>query len=403
MIEIIRGNCPQNNIQLRIKYPVGGATPSSDSYFVWFEEQVGVTNSYISPKCNFPNGYVKKLRFDYPLALPPLFAFEIPIVGYLDTFGADSLANYLQRASTGLLSYGRAISYGATYLEVFISPSDPLYSLLTCTTGSVASNVYLAPYPAGIVTYNGQAGCCGNIPTNQLITGWRPIASGLGLDTVSIAYPRKARYLVEVTDKSGTTDTETLEYEELSLVCMLTTFQPLCLGDTGSIEVTIPSWLSGDLTFRWTYNGAFFSNAMNISNLSPGTYCLIVTDANSCIIRCCSTIISPTPITLDIDITQPLCVACGKPDQFGRLFVQVSGGNEDCSICDNSIINNKSKGAYEYQLLPTVAKWTQVDRDNSIFIDNLKPGIYKLKVRDCNCCFVQQDITITKPTIIVNV
>lgn len=403
MIEIIRGTCPDDNIQLRIKYPVGGAVPSADTYYVWFEEDIGVTNTYTSPKCNLPNGYTKKLKFVYPLAIPPVFAFEIPIFGYLDTFGIDTLANYLQRAASGLQTYGRVVSYGANYLEVAISPFDPINSLLTCSTGSVVSNVYVAPYPSVPVVYNGQAGCCGTLPMTQLITGWLPIGSGLGLDTITVASPRKARYLVEATDKSGTTDTETLEYEEFSSSCMLTTTQPKCSDDKGSISVSLPSWLVGDLEFRWTYNGAFFSSNMNITNLNAGTYCLSVTDTNGCVIRCCSTIVLPTPITLDIDITQPLCVACGKPDQFGRLFIQITGGNEDCSICDNSLVNNSSKGAYEYMLLPLVSKWTQVDRDNTVFLDTLKPGTYKLKIRDCNCCYIQQDLTITKPTIIVKI
>lgn len=404
MIEVIRGDCPNNNIELRIKYPVGGAVPTANWYFTWFEESIGTVSQYTSNKCTFPSGYWKKVRWDFPV-IPLFYAFELPIFGYLDNQGiiGDSLANYLNRCVTGLAGYGRIINVGSNYLEVFLSPSDPINASLTCVTAFVVANTYLLPYPSVATTYNGQAGCCGTTLQNQTITDWKPIASGIGLDNVTVASPRKKRYMVEATDNSGTTDYQILNLDESFPTCGLVVTQPTCFGGRGCIEVTIPEWLNEPLSFEWNVNKVLYSTSKDICDLLPETYCLTIIDDKGCTTNCCATIINPLPIVATTTITQPSCVACGTTEQFGKLYVRVSGGNEDCKVCDNSVINNKTKGAYEYKLLPLVNTWTPTDIDNSIYINNLKPGDYKLKIRDCNCCYYDLDITITKPTIIAKI
>jgi len=52
-------------------------------------------------------------------------------------------------------------------------------------------------------------------------------------------------------------------------------------GSNGSISINTTGG-TAPYTYAWTRNGAAFSNAANLTNLLPGNYSLIVTDANGC-------------------------------------------------------------------------------------------------------------------------
>ncbi len=406
MIEQVRGLCPNNDIQLRIQKPTGGSITTSNWYVVWFKKNSGVFN-YNSPKCDYPFAYRKKLRIDFLASLTPFYALEVPSLSYLDNNGIvpDTLLNFINRMATNLQGYGRVINTGADYIEIYFNTSDFLSTGLPCNIATIVYNIYNLPYPSGTVSYNGFTGCCGTIVSVQTITGWEPIAGAVGLDTITLASPYEGEYMAEVTDYSGTTDYDTIKVERYDTICSLEGSNPSCNGaNDGSIIVNIPFWMQENIVFQWTDKDKNpISNSKDLFNLTGGTYCLEITDGNGCTSTCCITLEEPTDIVATLNITQPTCVLCGTPEQFGKVYVKISGGNVDCKVCDNSVINNKSKSGYEYQLNPLVNTWTPVELDDSIYFSALKAGSYKLKIKDCNCCFKEYDIVISVPKIIAKV
>lgn len=101
-------------------------------------------------------------------------------------------------------------------------------------------------------------------------------------------------YCVTVTDDNGC----------IAVGCF-TVVQPAAIAITTNIQNVTCNNLNGGVitaaatggTQPYTYSWGNGANAPTIGNLSPGTYCLTVTDANGCTATTCTTIIQPAPIT----------------------------------------------------------------------------------------------------------
>jgi large repetitive protein len=141
----------------------------------------------------------------------------------------------------------------------------------------------------------------------------------------------------------------------------------LCFGDaTGSATVSVAG---GTLpySYQWS-NGQALATA---TNLTAGTYSVVVTDANGC------------QINAGITITQPAA----------PLFLVASQVNVNCVTATNGSITINTTGGvgpYTYTWTPAVS--------TTNFADNLGVGNYNVVVTDANGCSDIRYVSIAAPT-----
>lgn len=157
-----------------------------------------------------------------------------------------------------------------------------------------------------------------------------------------------------------------------------------CSGNDGT-AVVVASGGTAPYTYtviNWT-TGEIFSNTSGIfTNLSPGSYNVLVTDANGCQPDCANNSFTiggnATPLVATVNANNPLCPpnttpANGTTNGGGSIYVVASGGTAPYLY---SIGNGFSS--------------------NSSF-NNLAAGIYQVVVMDANGCSTTQTVTITAP------
>lgn len=122
---------------------------------------------------------------------------------------------------------------------------------------------------------------------------------------------------------------------------------PSCFGSAdGKISINAVGG-SGSYEFHWD-NG---QQKADLENLSSGTYCLTVTDANGCTKDTCFQLLDPIKLRIDsIQITSPKCFG----EESGSAEVFVSGGTgfnqffwNDPFLQINSKATNLSSGEFE--------------------------------------------------------
>jgi hypothetical protein len=176
-------------------------------------------------------------------------------------------------------------------------------------------------------------------------------------------------YTVTVTDANLCTDTESVTITQPENAFNITLTEKtdlLCYGDaSGTINISV----SGG-TPTYTYNWSNGATTQDISELTAGTYKVIVTDANGCV------------DSLEVEIGQtasPLIVSLNYRDIIGcygaatgYIDIDVTGGTPGYTY-------NWSNGA------------TTQD------IGSLTAGIYKVIVTDANGCVDSLEVEITQP------
>lgn len=150
-------------------------------------------------------------------------------------------------------------------------------------------------------------------------------------------------------------------------------FQPPCPGSTGSAVATGQGvapwnyiWRNGGGTVIQTANNINGSNTL--SNLSPGTYSVTVTDDAGCTSTATFTINNATPVTAAGNITNLSCSGANN----GAIAVTPSGGT----------------GPYTYAWNPNVGTTANPT--------GLAAGTYTVTVTDANGCTGTQTFTVTQ-------
>lgn len=144
-------------------------------------------------------------------------------------------------------------------------------------------------------------------------------------------------------------------------------FQVSCPGASdGSLEAQVQGG-TAPYTFSWSNN----TNSVRASNLSAGTYTLVVTDANGCSIEQQATLTEPTSLSAVLETTDPACFG----DAEGIIeVVSASGG----------------VGPYTYSL------------DGGAFgpaaeFGNLPVGVHQITMRDANGCIWTEQTVVEAP------
>lgn len=208
----------------------------------------------------------------------------------------------------------------------------------------------------------GAAMVSANGGTGNYVYEWSNGMTGNAVDGLEAGF-----YVATVTDASNCTATvNVLITEPAPLVVALDQDIDIsCFGaDDGSISIDVSGGTTG-YNFEWS-NGA---TTEDLSNLPPGTYDLLVTDANNCTESLSVEITEPEALSLTLeDIQNVSCFA----ESNGSISVLTSGGTA-----------------------PLTANWSNGQTGNSI--ENLVPGMYQVTLTDGNGCSEQLGGMITQP------
>jgi gliding motility-associated-like protein len=186
-----------------------------------------------------------------------------------------------------------------------------------------------------------------------------------------------ANYSVSITDATGCVAIAQNGILTTPIVVDTTTLQHVTCNGPGNdgaitVEATGGTLAPGsDYNYAWD-NAAF---GQNISFLTPGVYCVSVTDDNSCeVVQCFTINASAPPIIVNWD---SISVSCPL-DMNGELTVNVIAGN---SAIDSYTWDPAQPGADET-------------------ITGLGPGTYYVSITAVDGCFVVDSVTLYAPTIL---
>ena len=155
-----------------------------------------------------------------------------------------------------------------------------------------------------------------------------------------------------------------------------------CNGnDNGSIDLSVAGG-TANYTYAWTKTGdsSYSATTQDLSDLSPGTYNVTVTDANDCTTTKSFTITEPDELTI-ADAGLSTAIACFGDN--GQIRVNITQG---------------SVAGYTYALYQgnSVVQTTTSSNLNHTF--SALAGTYKVRVTDANGCFKEtSNITLTQP------
>lgn len=185
-------------------------------------------------------------------------------------------------------------------------------------------------------------------------------------------------YHVSVTDSKGcqyvTNDIHLIEPDEI--VIAETAYDISCNGlNDGAILLDVSGGTTPFDYFWTTEDGSGLSaTTKNQSDLGPGTYNVIATDANLCETTLDVVINEPTAISIDSESKTDIEGCFG--DATGEIEVAASGGT----------------GSLSYTLTPG-----DVENSTGTF-GSLAAGNYSVAIRDANSCEVTTALEITQPT-----
>lgn len=150
----------------------------------------------------------------------------------------------------------------------------------------------------------------------------------------------------------------------------------LCFGDSSNSLFAIASGGNGGFIYSWTGPNGFVSDQALIENLPEGTYCVNVTDQNSCLNSLCYDVIDSPAIT--ITLSSP---------EFSGVNVLCNGDST------GSIISNVSGGVLPYNYFWTGPEGSSATSSNPT---NLIAGYYTLIVTDSVGCTSIESIILSE-------
>jgi hypothetical protein len=153
--------------------------------------------------------------------------------------------------------------------------------------------------------------------------GWQP---GGSASTEDIADLYSGTYHVQVTDEIGCRVWGTFVVPgSPKTVDLVSSIEHTCPGFTnGMINITMTGGVA-PYNFSWNGPGGFFASTEDISGLAPGTYTLLVQDANSCTAFESFTILGVVPFELSAQ-------SSGCPPNVGNIDLTVTGQNAPYSF-----------------------------------------------------------------------
>ncbi|MGL2965872.1 PKD-like domain-containing protein [Flavobacterium sp. XGLA_31] len=293
-------------------------------------------------------------------------------------------------------------SISQTLVNLTTSPATVTYTV-TPIAGSCAGSPFTVTVtvnpsinPNVVVTNNSCFGVnTASITTN--ITGGIPFSSGTPYQlswigpngytssATSISGVSPGIYTVTITDAGGCPFSNSYTITEPADIVITTNSENdiTCYSaSNGSIDITVTGG-TGAYTYNWTKNTAPFAVTEDLSNLSPGTYVVTVTDVNNCGPKTATFTITEPPLLVVSLVSQTNVLCYGAAT--GAINVSIIGGTPNPTTSDYSYVWSGPNGFTA----------------NTQNINNLFAGTYDLTVTDFNGCAKNLIVTITQSTDIV--
>ncbi|MBC7845308.1 MAG: gliding motility-associated C-terminal domain-containing protein [Flavobacterium sp.] len=234
-------------------------------------------------------------------------------------------------------------SISQSLINTTTSPATVSYTVTPlsgiCVGATFTSVVTVNPAISPNVTSNNSS-CFGAnngaIQTN--ITGGIPFSSGAPYliswtgpngftsSASNISNLAPGNYNLSIADAGGCPTAKTYPITEPAEIIITTDLEKdiTCFNSAdGAIKITLTG---GTLNYKiaWTKNGIPFAMTEDLSNLSPGTYVVSVSDANNCVPKTATFTITEPPI-LAINLVNKTNILCFG-DSTGSITVNVVGG-----------------------------------------------------------------------------
>ena len=291
----------------------------------------------------------------------------------------DSVAiDALNGGGSGVYVWYDAPLPGGNIVSGNISPATTTtyYTVFTDTTSGCSNTnsatITVNTLPSPQIT--GQAIICQNDSIDLTASGGSTYLWSTTQTTPTISITTAGTYTVTVTDGNNCSAVATHTVTLNNLAASATATNILCPGDVGSITVNATGGAS-PYTYLWTGPSPVGDQA-NASNIMPGQYTIVVTDANLC----------TATITVDLfDTSNPMAVAPTTTD--AACNGQASG----------SINLNLTGG-----VAPVVIVWSGPSAipNNELNPDSLLAGNYTANITDANNCNISTTITINEPALL---
>ncbi len=126
-------------------------------------------------------------------------------------------------------------------------------------------------------------------------------------------------YLLKIRDALGCVKSSNVEINSPQALTATATATNAINGNDGAVDLT-PSGGTTPRTFSWSGPNNFSATTEDINNLTPGDYCVTVTDANQCVTSLCRTVQAPLELTGIVET--PSCFG----QCTGQLEVEFTGG-----------------------------------------------------------------------------
>lgn len=151
-------------------------------------------------------------------------------------------------------------------------------------------------------------------------------------------------------------------------------FNISCNGsNTGSVNLTVTG---GTSPYTYSWNTTPVRTTEDISNLTSGTYSVLVTDNNGC------------TRTSSITLTQPPVVG-----GTATVTSNYNGTQISCYGASNGSINASGSGGVS----PYTYTWSTTPVRTTATITGLPAGSYTVTIKDANGCTTTRSVTITQP------
>ena len=251
--------------------------------------------------------------------------------------------------------------------------------------------------PTFTLSSNSEAQCPGSVGSLTISTkstgadqyriDWDATAESVGFSDVSLtaipgtnilplaANTTAGTYNANVYVKNSTSGLEssaqaiTFTVNAIPSVVVTSSSNVTCFGSAnGSINITTSG--TGPLSYSWSNGSSVVSTNEDLSGLTPDSYTVTVTDANSCTATASVTITEPTALSATISSTN----ATGNGVSDGSATVTASGGTS-----------------------PYTYSWNTTPAQTGATATGLAAGSYTVTVTDANNCTTTQTVVITQP------
>ena len=298
------------------------------------------------------------------------------------------LCNGLTNGSISLNTTGGTSPYSYNWLPGGQTTSSVTglaagnYSVnVTDTKGCIKTNVYTVSQPSVLIASITQTNvsCFGgnNGAINSNVSGgtapytytWSPGA----ITTPNLSGLTASTKTLIVKDNNNCSITTTIAISQPSVLTIASSFtnETCDYLNNGVASVTVTG---GSAPYSYSWSPGSYTTSL-VTNLSSGTYTVLVTDNNGCFKTKTITITQPSPI--NINFINQINVSCFGGSN-GNIATSLSGGTPN----------------YSYT-------WTPGNNHTSSLI-NIPAGTYTIDVKDAKSCTAQNIVTISQPSLALN-